>query len=303
MPANTSKLFMYLRYLHYLRLVIDHGSFAAASRAAGVTQPAISHGMAQLQRHFDTPLFERSGRRQVPTAAALKAALHGRHLVEQIGGSPSAHKGSGQNKALRVGATPSAALVCGPALYTACRELAPNWRLELCSADEGRMLAQLQGAELDMVISPLPRSHQGVGLHSHSLYQITPQVYARRTHPLAKTRSLDQLHSAHWGIVGPSVSGPVDVLQEAHAVRRMPPPQVTVSCPDYASLLHLMRHTDLLAVLPHPALLQANADEQIVALKLREALPRYEMRMFTTSRPGRTLKRVVAGLLQQLRPV
>lgn len=48
MPANTSKLFMYLRYLHYLRLVIDHGSFAAASRAAGVTQPAISHGMAQL---------------------------------------------------------------------------------------------------------------------------------------------------------------------------------------------------------------------------------------------------------------
>jgi len=48
--------------------------------------------------------------------------------------------------------------------------------------------------------------------------------------------------------------------------------------------------------------LQANADEQIVAQKLREALPHCEIRMFTGSRPGRALKRVVAGLLQQLRP-
>jgi len=48
--------------------------------------------------------------------------------------------------------------------------------------------------------------------------------------------------------------------------------------------------------------LQANADEQIVAQKLREALPNYEIRMFTASRPGRALKSVVAGLLQQLRP-
>ncbi|WP_027474259.1 LysR family transcriptional regulator [Curvibacter gracilis] len=293
---------MYLRYLHYLRLVIDHGSFAAAARAAGVTQPAISHAMAQLQRQFNTPLFERTGRRQRPTVTALKAGLQGLHLTEQIGASAGAHKVTSRNKALRIGATPSAALVCGPALYAACRELAPNRPLELCSADEGRMLAQLQGAELDLVISPQPRGHQGVGLHSQSLYQITPRVYARRAHPLAKARSLEQLQSAHWGIVGPSVSGPVDVLQEAHAVRRMPAPKVSVSCPDYASLLHLMCHTDLLAVLPHPALLQANADEQIVALKLREALPRYDMRLFTAARPGSTLKRVVAELQQQLGP-
>jgi DNA-binding transcriptional LysR family regulator len=300
MPANTSKLFMYLRYLHYLRLVIDHGSFAAAARAAGVSQPAISHGMAQLQRRFDTPLFERSGRRQRPTATALRAGLQGLDLAERIGITATAPDAPRSNKPLRVGVTPSAALACGPALYTACSQGAPHRPLQLCSADEGRMLARLQGAELDMVISPLPRGFPGVGLHSQSLYQITPLVYARRTHPLARARSLEQLQSAHWGIVGPSVSGPVDVLQEAHAVRQMRAPKVTVSCPDYASLLHLMRHTDLLAVLPHPVLLLGNADEQIVALKLREALPRYEMHLFTPARPGRALKTVSAALRQQL---
>ncbi|RYF64513.1 MAG: LysR family transcriptional regulator, partial [Comamonadaceae bacterium] len=52
---------MHLRYLHYLRLVVEHGSFAAAALAGGVTQPAISHGIRQLQRSFDVPLFERQG--------------------------------------------------------------------------------------------------------------------------------------------------------------------------------------------------------------------------------------------------
>ena len=294
---------MYLRFRQYLRLVIDHGSFAAAARAAGVTQPAISHGMAQLQRQFNTPLFERSGRRQVPTAAALRAALHGQDLAERIGPTARQPEAPGEHKALRIGVTPAAALACGPALYAACRQGAPSRRLELSSADEERMLARLQGAELDMVISPLPRGHQGVGLHRQRLYPITPRVYARQTHPLAQVRSLEQLYSAHWGIVGPRASSPVDVLPQTHAVGRLrPPPRVTVSCPDYTSLLHLMRHTDLLAVLPQPELLTAIDDEQIVALPLCEALPGYDMHLFTPARPSKLMKVVIATLRHELRP-
>lgn len=291
---------MYLRYLEYLRLVIDHGSFAAAARAGGVTQPAISHGLARLQRHFTTPLFERSGRRQVPTATALRAALQGQALVERIGREAAPPAQPTRRKAWRVGVTPSAALVCGPALYEACRQGASDRRLELCSADEGRMLAQLQGGELDLVVAPRPRGHQGTGLHNQCLYEINPLVYARRQHPLARARSLAQLHSADWGIVGPSVSGPVDVLQEAHAVRHMRPPKVAVSCPDYASLLQLVRQTDLLCVLPHPVLLGALSDAQIVPLPLREGLPRYEMQLFMSARPGRSWQALIERLRARL---
>lgn len=38
-------------------------------------------------------------------------------------------------------------------------------------------------------------------------------------------------------------------------MRKVRPLRVAASCPDYASLLHLMMHSDLLGVLPHPALL------------------------------------------------
>ncbi len=291
---------MNLRYLEYLRLIVDQGSFAAAARAGGVSQPAITHGMRQLQRQFDAPLFVRAGRRLLPTEVALQAALKSAEFAKHVD-ALTATVAPVRGDTLRVGVTPSAALVCGQALHAAWCRHDPRRRLDMSSSDEGRMLASLQGGALDLVISPLPRGRGAAGLVCEPLYQITPQAYARRTHPLARSQSLAELEGAAWAIVGPSVSGPVDVLTEAFSVRRMRPPRVAVSCPDYASLLHLIARDDLLCVLPHPALLDSTAKSQIAPLRLREALPRYEMHLFTPRRLRRALKPVVAALQQQVR--
>ena len=292
---------MNLRYLQYLRLVIDHGSFAAAAQAGRVSQPAISHGMQQLQQQFDAPLFARSGRRMLPTELALRVALKGAEIAERVHAMGESHASNpSARETLRVGVTPSAALVCGPALHFVWCHAHPRRRLDMSSADEGRMLARLKGGELDLVIAPKPRGYSAVGLATQALYQITPLIYARRGHPLVKAQSIMQLASAAWAIVGPSVSGPVDVLQEAYAVRRLPPARITASCPDYASLLNLIRHTDLMGVLPHGSLLDATPKGQVVPLRLREALPRYEMHLFTPTRLHRRLGPIIAGLLQQL---
>ncbi|MDP9931964.1 LysR family transcriptional regulator [Variovorax paradoxus] len=290
---------MNLRYLQYLRLVIEHGSFAAAARAGGVSQPAISHGIKQLQRQFDAPLFVPSGRSVLPTEAALQAALKSMDFAERIDALSATSASPHHRDTLRVGVTPSAALVCGPSLYAAWCHGHPRRRLDMSSADEGRLLVRLQAGELDLVISPKPRGYVSAGLATQPLYQLAPQAYAHRAHPLVKAQSLAELQAASWAIVGPSVSGPVDVLHEAFAVRRMRPPRVAVSCPDYASLLHLMIDSDLLGVLPHPALLDSAAKGQIVPLRLREALPRYEMHLFTPIQSRRVLGPVFAHLKQQ----
>ncbi|MDR7152654.1 DNA-binding transcriptional LysR family regulator [Hydrogenophaga palleronii] len=290
---------MNLRYLQYLRLVIEHGSFAAAASAGGVSQPAISHGMRQLQKLFDTPLFVRSGRKLLPTEAALHAALKSTGLAEQMDALTATGATPTHGDTLCAGVTPSAALVFGPVLLAAWCQGHSRRRLHMSSADEGRMLASLQGGELDLVISPRPRGYRAPGLVCESLYQITPLAYARRAHPLAKAQSLVELQGASWASVGPSVSGPVDVLREAFAVRRMRPPRMVASCPDYASLIHLLAHSDLLGVLPHPVLLDAAPKGQVVPLRLREAFPRYEMHLFTPMRSRRVLAPVFALLRQQ----
>jgi DNA-binding transcriptional LysR family regulator len=289
---------MNVRYLQYLRLVIEHGSFAAAALAAGVSQPAISFGLRQLQQEFDTPLFVRSGRKLLPTEAAMQAALIGMDLAERLEALTSTRTVPDDRNTLRVGVTASAAQVCGQALLVGWCLGHPRRRLDMSSADEGRMLASLQGGDLDMVISPRPRGYRATGLSCEPLYDITPLVYVRRAHPLVEAQSLLELQLASWAIVGPSVSGPVDVLREAFAVRKLPAPRIAASCPGYGSLLKLISSSDLLGVLPHPALLDGAPKNKVVSLRLREALPRYEMYLFTPKRPRSGLEPVFAKLHQ-----
>jgi DNA-binding transcriptional LysR family regulator len=296
---HINNTYMNLRYLQYLRLVIEHGSFAAAAQASGVSQPAISNGMHQLQQHFKAPLLLRSGRRYIPTELALQVALEGSSITDRVEALAAAAPHRRSSDVLRVGLTPSAAVVCGPALHGIWCQNHPRQTLELSSADEGRLLAGLHKGEFDLVISPRPRGYAAKRLDCQPLYQLHPLVYARRSHPLAGTLTISALHSADWASVEPSVRGPVDVLTEAFAVRHMPQPRIAVRCPDYASMLNLVAHTDLLAVVPHPALLIAESHKQIVPLRLRETLPLYEMWVFRPAR-SRRMAGVVAALFQNL---
>ncbi|WCM93188.1 LysR family transcriptional regulator [Acidovorax sp. NCPPB 2350] len=285
---------MYLRHLQYLRAVIEQGSFAAAARACGVSQPAISHGMRVLQGRFDAPLLARDGRRYVPTDLALRVASESRSVVERIDallpGTAALARGSAS--VLRAGLTPSAAIVCGPVLYQGWCAGHPRRSLELVSADEGRLLAGLLEQRLDFAIAPRPRGFAHHGIVQRRLYALRPLVYARRGHPLARARSLEDLRGAAWA----RVSGPVDVLTEAHRVRQLRPPRVAARCPDFASMLQMVAATDLLAVVPHPALAGGTA-ALLSPLRLREALPLYDMWLFE---PARRPSKLPAGLRRQL---
>lgn len=287
---------MYLRYLHYLRSVIETGTFAGAAQACGVSQPAISQGMKALQARFDAPLLVREGRRYVPTDLARRVAAETASLAQRIDALPLAAPAIHRH-VLRVGLTASAALVCGPLLYEAwCPPHQPRRSVEMSTADEGSLLAGLLRGEFDAVIAPRPRQFDHPDVVQWHLYELHPQIYARRHHPLAQARSLVQLQGAAWACVGPSVSGPVDVLTEAHRVRRMPAPRMAVRCPDFASMLNLVARSDLLAVVPHPALL--GAADQVAPLHLTEVLPLYGMWLFERkARKPRLGPEVFAGLV------
>lgn len=270
---------MYLRYLQYLHAVIEQGSFALAAKACGVSQPAISHGMKALQAHFAQPLLVREGRRHVPTDLARAVAAQALPLAQGVEALPRASVAAADQHRLRVGLTSSAALVCGPLLYASW--CLPNARrsLEMATADEGSLLEGLLQRRFDAVIAPKPRKFAHPDVTERPLYELHPQVYARKGHPLVRAQSLAQLQGAAWACVGPSVSGPVDVLTEAHRVRRMPAPRMAARCPDFASMLHLMAQSDLLAVVPHPALL-GGAAALVAPLRLAESLPLYGMWLF-----------------------
>lgn len=62
--------------------VLDAGSLSAAAQRLRLQQPTLSRHVAAFEAQLGTPLFERSGRGMVPTAAAQAIAAAARRMEQ-----------------------------------------------------------------------------------------------------------------------------------------------------------------------------------------------------------------------------
>ena len=69
-----------MRTLECLVSIVEHGSLTRAAADLHMSQPALSHQIAALERELGTPVIERRPRGVRPTAAGLAAAA-GAYLV------------------------------------------------------------------------------------------------------------------------------------------------------------------------------------------------------------------------------
>jgi DNA-binding transcriptional LysR family regulator len=280
---------MYLKQIIYLRLVVEHGSFAAAARAAGVSQPAITLAMQTLERAWGVPLFEKTGRQKLPTHIAVQAAQRAADLQTTLDGlarGPSQPVGwtpAPGVRRLRTGMAHAAALLYGPTIEQAWHAHHGDGLLQIMWGSGPELLAALQVHELDLVIAPRPRRYQASGIRRHTLHTSTPTVHARVGHPLAAATSLDAIRHAGWAVAGRAGTAG-NVIEEAHRVRGLPDPRILVQCGDYPTMLNLVARSDLLCVVPHPALLPVQDAPTVQALHLREGLPQYDVCLFWRAR-------------------
>ena len=67
MPLTASRV-------RALNAVIDEGSYSAAARRLGMSQPAVGQAIHELEKAFNVQLFERRGRHLVPSELCLELA-------------------------------------------------------------------------------------------------------------------------------------------------------------------------------------------------------------------------------------
>lgn len=73
-----------LRQLRCLVAVVDHGGFTGAAGELGVSQPAVSRGVAALERQLGVRLLRRTSREVVPTAAGERVLARARRLITDV---------------------------------------------------------------------------------------------------------------------------------------------------------------------------------------------------------------------------
>jgi DNA-binding transcriptional LysR family regulator len=153
--------------LHYVRTAVDLGSFSRAAEALGVSQPALSHGIATLERTLGGQLFHRSTTGVTPTALAVRILPHLRSLLANLENLVSEARASAGIAAqpLRMGVSP----LIHPALIARAFQAArlnPPAALTLKEDDLANLRADLRGRQLDLILVPSIPTTESYG-HRH----------------------------------------------------------------------------------------------------------------------------------------
>lgn len=187
---------MNLRQLEVFRAVCEQGGFTRAAQSLYMTQPAVSHVIAELEKEAGCPLFDRISRRIYLTEAGrifLEKARQILELHEELSAGFPALAGQAP---LRIGSGITIANFHLPTILRRCRRLDgfPSVRVTVDQA--GRIEEALLNSELDVALI------EGVVRHPHLIRQpfssYDMAAFCAPSHPLA-TRSplsLDDLLTA-----------------------------------------------------------------------------------------------------------
>jgi LysR family transcriptional regulator for metE and metH len=73
-----------IRHLRLIVALAEHGSLTAVARLLGLTQPALSHQLRDLEVRLRAPLFERTARRMVLTPLGEQMAQVARRVLAEV---------------------------------------------------------------------------------------------------------------------------------------------------------------------------------------------------------------------------
>ena len=169
------------RSLRCLLEVEQRGSFTEAAWEMGISQPALSHSLAQLSKRLGAPLFRKDGRRRVLTEAGERAARYADQVLGQTNDLlrwlESWEKG--EVGTLRVGMIDAAGLYTLPAGLSRLREEHASIDLQLVVADSAELLSMLDGYRIDLafVVGPAGARYNSTPITTERMHIYSPQSH------------------------------------------------------------------------------------------------------------------------------
>ena len=132
--------------------VLEHGSFSAAGRELGMTQPAVSNHLHALEERFGVTLLTRGGRLRA-TPAGESLARHARRVLAEISAletEMARHSGPRGRLVVGVSTTPGELLL--PRLAAVFSARYPEVTLDVRVADTEEILATLLSREVEVAV-------------------------------------------------------------------------------------------------------------------------------------------------------
>ncbi len=153
-----------LRQLQYLKLLAEHKSFMAAAEKAFVSQPALSSGIAELEKALGARLVDRTRGQVILTAVGEETLKRAEDILARTEDLVEAARGANRplTGRFRLGVIPTVAPFLLPKALLRLRQDFPDLRLFLREDQTARLIASLKSGALDAAVIALPYDLSGL---------------------------------------------------------------------------------------------------------------------------------------------
>ncbi|MDS1139413.1 LysR substrate-binding domain-containing protein [Pusillimonas sp. SM2304] len=227
-PATASVIArMKMRHLDMLKNIERYGSLTRVAQETGISQPAVTKTLAEIESLFGAPLFTRSGRGLIPTDMGKLAMLKSGRMLRELHHWASEMEAvrKGHSARLLIGAVP---YVSGSLLTQAITRLYERHNIIIAvqQATTDHLLQSLCDHELDCVLGRASAMAGRENLWHEVLYVQRP-VLIGHNHLLERLgeRPLDWRTLATMKWILPSLATPVGAkMAELFTQEQVPVP-------------------------------------------------------------------------------
>ncbi|AMM25795.1 LysR substrate-binding domain-containing protein [Variovorax sp. PAMC 28711] len=254
--------------------VAEQMSIRAAARALGISQPAVTKIVRELERELGAPLVERSVRGVSLTAYGAAFAPRARMLLADMGRARDeiAQIRDGATGRVSVAVSTSFALTVLPAAFKAFHTRLPAVEVRFSEAVLPSMLARLRDGNLDFAVAHVMPGMLDDEFERTELFPVGLVVGARTRHPLRNAVSLAELHDAEWILPGDGDMGR-EAVAPLFAPLGFAPPARVIQGQSVTVALGLVGHMDLIGLFVEPLATLAFKRHGIRRIEVKEQLP------------------------------
>lgn len=273
----------------------------AAARAYGITQPAISTLVRELEALCGRQLFVRSPRGVTPTRAGTALAFRFKRVLAELRSIDSdiaAIAGLVQGSVI-VGALPLGRTLLLPSAIAALVSRHPGLHVSTVESPYEVLAAALRSGAVDFILGALRPDDDTPDLVQDTLFNDRLSLVVRAGHPLTKAGSVkaDDLARAQWVLSRPGT--PLrELLEKSLSHRQLPSPVPRVETADLAILRGLLLQSDMVTAISAHQLHYEIAAGTLVVLDF--PLPLTQRRIGMAQRRGALPSAGVRALMDQI---
>jgi DNA-binding transcriptional LysR family regulator len=241
------------RQINALNYIVELGSYSAAAKSLGLSQPTLHRSIKDLEYICDQILFKRSPNGVEPTWRAKQLHRYGNLFFSELQqGIEEMHEFNGViNGHIRIGSLPLAQSEIVPLSILKLVTEYPEAKISIIDGPYAEQFNSLQHGQLDMIIGALREPLPNQEILQTQLFNNELSIVVRASHPLAtqKIISTSELQQLDW--VAPAKSTPARyVFSEIFKSRGVEPPSHVIECSSLVAVRGILLNSERAALLP-----------------------------------------------------